>query len=390
MGVLDGITVLEICEVYQGPLASQTLADFGARVIKIERPEIGDSLRGVLRPEEHRELSAACFAAANRNKESICLDLKSEVGLAALLRLVESADVLVHNMRPLAMERLGINYERLAERNPRLIYACASGYGDSGPLAEMAGQDFLIQAISGLATKTTAGSTQPRFTNAPIADFASGMLLAQGVLLALIERGKSGLGQQVSISLFDTAVAMQSLEAASELNCGYEMLFYEMDVNFTVEASDGWLLILGFFRENPLRLICEALAIPDLSAEPGFNTKSEQIGRRAEIVARLGSHFRKLTVDEVVRRLQKAGVLAAPILTFAQTLASAQVDHNGMILTVPMGDGAIKVLDHPLRLSRTPQQVRQGPPRLGADTRRVLGELGLSEAEIASASAGTA
>lgn len=386
MGILTGITVIELCEVYQGPLAGQSLGDFGARVIKVERPPAGDPMRGEHYAVE-RNLMSSYFAATNRNKESICLDLKSEEGRSALHGMLRTADVLLHNYRAGVMERLGFGYEALAEINPRLIYAGASGYGESGPLAGLAGQDLLIQSITGIALKGTNSANTPNFLNVPLTDYASGMLLVQGVLLALIERMSSGRGQKVSISLFDTAVSMQSLEAASTLNYGYQTRWFDLSLNFAVQVADGWVTVLGFFRQNPLQLICQALDLPDLSELMGLPTDVEQAANREEIVERLRPVFRLLTMDDAVRRLQEAGILSAPVLTYEQVLEHPQVTHNGMIRTVPAaGQEDLRVVDHPLRLSRTPHSIRRGPPRLGEHTAEVLGGLGLDEAGIAKAS----
>jgi crotonobetainyl-CoA:carnitine CoA-transferase CaiB-like acyl-CoA transferase len=386
MGILAGITVIELCEVYQGPLAGQSLGDFGARVIKVERPPTGDPMRGEPHALEHN-LMSSYFAAANRNKESICLDLKSEEGRSALRALLRTADVLLHNYRAGVMERLGFGYDALAEINPRLIYAGATGYGESGPLAKLAGQDLLIQSITGISLKGTNGASAPNYLNVPLTDYASGMLLVQGVLLALIERMSSGRGQKVSISLFDTAVSMQSLEAASALNYGYQTRWFDLSLNFPAQVADGWITVLGFFRENPLQLICQALGLPDLSDELGLATGLEQAARREEIVERLRPAFLALTMDDAVGRLQEAGILAAPVLSYEQALAHPQIAHNGMIRKVPAeGQEDLRVIDHPLRLSRTPHSIRRGPPRLGEHTAEVLGELGYDQAGIAKAS----
>lgn len=386
MSVLSGITVIELCEVYQGPLAGQSLGDFGARVIKVERPPTGDPMRGEPYAVE-RNLMSSYFAATNRNKESICLDLKTEEGRSVLLALLRTADVLLHNYRAGVLERLGFGYEALAEINPRLIYAGASGYGESGPLSGLAGQDLLIQSISGISRKGTHGAATPNYLNVPLTDYASGMLLVQGVLLALIERMSSGRGQKVSISLFDTAISMQSLEAASHLNYGYETRWFDLSLNFPVQAADGWVTVLGFFRDNPLRLICQALDLPDLSELMGLPTVADQTANREEIVERLRPAFRALTMDESVHRLQEVGVLSAPVLSYEQALEHPQVTHNGMIRKVPAeGQEDLRVIDHPLRLSRTPHSIRRGPPRLGEHTAEVLSGLGFDAEAIAQAS----
>lgn len=387
MSILEGVKVIELCEVYQGPLAGQTLADFGARVIKVERPPVGDPMRLGDFHAAANNLMSGYFAAVNRGKECICLDLKNEVGRAALLQLAKTADVLLHNYRPGAMERLGFGYEQLAKFNPGLIYAAASGFGDSGPLAEMAGQDFVIQSISGIAMKSARGDGTPQFLNVPLTDFASGLLLVQGVLLALIERAKSGLGQKVTSSLFDTAIAMQSLEAASVLNYGYETRWFDRAPNFQIQTSDGWITVLGFFRDNPLQLICQALGISDLSVEMALPTAIDQIAARDRIVERLAPEFRRFKASDIVARLQKAGILAAPVLSFEQALALPQVEVNRMIATVPVeGQADMKVIDHPLKFSRSTRAPSRAPEKLGAQTQTVLAEIGFDESRIAQAS----
>jgi len=390
MGILDGITVIECCEIFQGPVAGQTLGDYGARVIKVERGPIGDPMRGGDFHANAHGLMSSYFAATNRNKESICLDLKSDAGREALRALAARADVLLHNYRPGVMEKLGFDYDTLAALNPRLIYAAASGYGETGPWANMAGQDLLIQSLSGISRKSALPGNppeRPNFLNVPMTDYCSGMLLVQGVLLALLERLRSGRGQKVTISLFDSAVAMQSLEAASELNYGQETRWFDRALNFAAQTRDGWVTVLGFFRENPLQLICGALGLEDLSVAMQLPDAAAQMGARDAVAARLAPSFRTMDTDDVVQRLQQVGVLAAPALEFRDTLKLSQVEHNGMIREVPVeGQAPMKVIDHPLRLSRTPHEVRRGPARLGEHTREVLAELGYDEARTAAAS----
>lgn len=364
---LNGVLVLELCEVFQGPLAGQILGDFGADVVKIERPPRGDSLRRSDTVANGKGLMGSFFAAANRNKRAIQLDLKSDEGRESLFALIRSADVLLHNYRPGVMEKLGLGYDDLKKVNSRLVYAAASGFGETGPYARMAGQDLLIQSMSGLAMKTTNPSGEPTFLNVPLTDFASGVLLAQGVLLALLERSQSGQGQKVTVSLLNAAIAMQSLEAATILNFDYETRWFDRTLNFTLEVKDGWITVLGFFRDNPLRLICESLGLPDLSVELGIEDGPSQARRKAEIVPRLQPALAALTVAEAVDLLQRGGVLAAPIHTLQTALQLPQIQENGLITEVPVeGQAPMRVIANPIGLSRTPASVRLGPPAFGA------------------------
>ncbi len=281
----------------------------------------------------------------------------------------------MHNYRPGVLERLGFGYQEVQRINPRLVYAEASGFGQTGPLAGMAGQDFLIQSISGIAWKTTASAGAPTFINVPIADFTSGLLLAQGILLALMERHTSGRGKQVNVSLFGALMAMQSLEAATALNYRYETRWFERALNFTAQASDGWLTVIGFFRDNPLQLICQGLGIEDLSVTPGWEDKYGQAAGKEEIARMLQPHFLPLTVQQSVEKLQGAGVLAAPILDFDQALAHPQTEANELIATVPVaGQQDMRFVGSPIRLSRTPATIRRGPPTLDADRADVFAE----------------
>lgn len=372
MNVLNGCLVVELSEVYQAPVASQTLGDLGADVIKVERVETGEILRRMDPVAQASSRMSSYFAAVNRNKWSITLDLKSDAGKRDLMGLLRQADVLVHNYRPGALERLGFGYEALQKENPRLIYAAATGFGESGPLSSQGGQDMLLQSITGMALASAGADGVPRFANPPSIDFASGMILAQGVLAALLAREKTGRGQRVSVSLLDTAIAIQSLEASSQLMYGFETRWLSKGLNFVFKTRDGWLTVLGFFRENPLSLMCRAMALPDASQQPGFATVPEQIERRDEIYRMLEPMVSKLSRAEAYQRFCDADVLCAPILTLAEALDHPQVRHNGMVIQVPIaGQDPAEVVANPLRLSDTPVSMRRAPPHLNADNDEV-------------------
>ena len=269
MSILSGYKVLELTEVFQGPLAGQLLADYGAEVIKVEKPQGGDILRNTDIYGLKNNCLSSHFAAANRNKKSVCIDITSDKGKEVLMALVKESDVLLHNYRPGVMDRLGFGYEALAKICPKLIYAVATGYGETGPLATFGGQEMVIQALSGYCA-TNSGNKAPVIVNAPAIDFGSGMVLAQGILLALMEREKSGKGQKVTTSLLGTAAAITGIEVSSVMNSGIPINWFETGLNFVFQTTDGWLLALGFFKENPLGLMCEALGVEDLSKKLGI------------------------------------------------------------------------------------------------------------------------
>jgi crotonobetainyl-CoA:carnitine CoA-transferase CaiB-like acyl-CoA transferase len=223
----------------------------------------------------------------------------------------------------------------------------------------------------------------PRLTNAPSIDFCSGMVLAQGIVLALLERERSGRGQKVSTSLLDTAVAMQGLEASSYLMYNQPTKWFDRTLNFMFQTRDGWITLLGFFRPNPLQLICDALGIPDETQLPGMETLAQQMPHRERLAEKFRPYFLELTTDEALSRLQARDLICMPILDLDDTLQLEQVRHNGMVATMPLdGQPDCEVVSNPVRLSRTPASIRRGPPALGKDTAAVLKRYGFAESEI--------
>jgi len=381
--VLEGTLVIDMSEVYQAPLAAQVLGDFGAEVIKVERPGVGDVMRNMDAYACERDLVSCYFASANRNKASICIDVKSPRGREVLLKLVQKADVLIHNYRPGVMERLELGYGDLSAVNPRLIYAVATGFGEDGPIADRPAQDMIAQTFSGIAMAGVDDGDAPRIVGSAAIDFSSGMILAQGILLALLERMKSGRGQKVHACLLDTAMAIQSAEAASILMYGYETNWHRRGLSFVVPTKDGWVAILGFFRPNPLKLFCAALGLDDLSRRPEYDTIEKQIANKDALSKLICAEAAKYTTSECLARFESQDVICSPVNRLRDTLAHPQVEHNRMIVEVDVpGQDRTRLVGSPLKLSRTGPRVRRGPPRLGGDAADVLGSLGYSKAEI--------
>lgn len=366
--ILNGLVVVDMSEVFQGPLAAQILGDFGADVIKVERAGTGEALR-LSDPESRaKAMMSSHFAAANRNKRSIALDAKSDSDNALLQSLLDRADVLVHNFRPGVAERLGIGYEALHERNPRLVYAWASGFGDTGPLAKAGGQDLIIQSLSGMARESAPVGGTPAFVNPPAIDYASGQTLMQGILLALLARQKTGKGQRVAVNLLDTAVAIQSLEAATTLMHGTTTKWFDLAPNFVFETQDGYLTVLGFFRPNPLQSLCKALGLRDASTAPHLATPEDQRINRAEIRDLLAPAFRALSTAEALARVSAEDLLCQPTQSLAEALAHPQIAASGLLIDAPLPDGqTVRLVGNPLKLSDNPARLRRGPPELNAD-----------------------
>jgi crotonobetainyl-CoA:carnitine CoA-transferase CaiB-like acyl-CoA transferase len=385
MGALDGITVLDLGEVMQAPFATQALADFGAEVIKVERPGRGDVMRGLDRGATERGEASAYYVAVNRGKRSVCLDLKQPAGRDALLRMIPRVDVLVHNFRPGAMERLRLGHEDLAEINPGLIYAVALGFGETGPWARKAGQDLVSQSISGIAMHRPSKDQPPYLHPVPFVDYAGGMTLAQGILLALLERERSGLGQKVSISLFDTALAMQMLEVASHQLYGEETNWVaDTFPNATFATADGWITVLGFFRDNPLKLMCAAMGMDDLSAREEYSTPALTSTHKEELNRIFAAEFAGLSSASCIERLEGVDVLCAPVLSMQEVLKHPQVAENGLLCEVEIdGQAPASVIGNPLKLSRTGAETRRPLARLGAHTAEVLAEMDFAPEEIA-------
>ncbi len=377
---LDGVVVLDFTQIEMGPCATQVLGDFGADVVKIERPGAGDLSRVHMK---HASGESAIFWSLNRNKRSVALDMRSPLGREAIHRLARKADVLVHNFRPGVMERLGFGYPELSVINPRLIYAFGSGYGPTGPYRDKGGQDVLAQAMSGIASRRAEPDAPPEPSATPIADFTGGMLLTQAILLALLARERTGRGQVVHVSLLDGMLAMQLQEASAWLNLGQRLNWGSFPLSGTFRTVDGYVVMVGAFKPNPLQDICRALGIEDLSADARYATHDAQVAHREELQQRWRQEFARRTTKQVVDALETVDILCAPVKDIEAALNDPQVAHNQMV--VDMRDpevGAIRTVGIPVKLEGTPGSVRRTPPRLGQHTNEVLAELGFSPEEI--------
>ena len=376
---LDGVRVLDFTQVMMGPCCTQMLGDYGADVIKIERVGAGDLSRWSV-GEDPDGGNNPVFASLNRNKRSVALDLKSEADRQAALSLVETADVVVSNFRPGVMERMGFGYDDLRRLNPRIIYAVGTGFGLEGPYVHKGGQDVLAQAMSGAMHRRADPALPLSIYPTALADYSAGMHLVQGILLALLQREKTGEGQQVAVSLYNSMLAMQMQEAAMWMMRGRELNWAAMPLSGVFETSDGAVVMVGAFKENPLRDICHALGIDDLSADPRYATLEQQKLNRAELQSIFRDGFAGDTTAHWLARLDEVDILCAPVVTLEDALDDPQTACNRMIVELePTAGGPVRLVASPIDMSAAPFAVRRAPPALGEHNDEVLAPARASE-----------
>jgi crotonobetainyl-CoA:carnitine CoA-transferase CaiB-like acyl-CoA transferase len=379
---LSGVRVIDFTQVMMGPVATQMLADYGADVIKIEKPGSGDLSRTSL-PDDPAGLLGPVYCSLNRNKRSIALDTRSAEGRAVVLKLIATADVVVNNFRAGVMERLGFGYDELSKINPRLIYAVGTGFGLTGPYSHKGGQDVLAQAMSGTMHRRADAALPLSIYPTTFADYSAGMHLVQGVLLALLQRDKTGRGQRISVSLLDSMLAAQTQEAAAHMMRGREVNWGAMPLSGVFETSDGAVVLVGAFKANPLRDICTALEIDDLSQDGRFASHGQLLKNKAALHAIFRTRFKAGTTAHWLARLEEQDLLCAPVRSLAEALADEQTLINGMILEADGEVERVKVVGSPVHMEAAPVTIRIPPSRLGQYTDAVLAELGLANATAA-------
>jgi crotonobetainyl-CoA:carnitine CoA-transferase CaiB-like acyl-CoA transferase len=371
---LDRIKVIDLSSHLSGPYCAMVLADHGADVIKVERPGGGDDAR-TMPPFVGGE--SAPFMIWNRNKRSVVLDLKTETGKAHLLALIDGADVLIENFRPGTLERLGLGWATLSGRNPRLIYAAISGFGQTGPYRDRGGFDLVTQGMSGLMSVCGPSDGPPHRLPIAISDVAAGMHLAIGILCALEARHRTGRGQLVETSLLESALSFGVYEAAHVAATGATPprlgQAHRGSSPYQVFATaDGWIT-LGAAQDNFWRRLCDLLGVPELTKDVRFARNSDRVRNNEALVGLLEQHFKLKSSQHWLAALEAAGIPSGPVLSFDQALADRHVVARGMAVdTVHPAAGRIKTLGIPVKLSDTPGALVRPAPRLGEHNSEVL------------------
>ncbi len=370
---LSGIRVIDFTQVMMGPVCTQMLGDYGADVIKIERAGAGDLSRSTFAPQDG--IDNPVFCSLNRNKRSVALDLRNAEQLAAVKALIAGADVVVNNFRAGVMDRMGLGYDDCHKLNPRIVYAVGTGYGETGPYAYKGGQDVLAQAMSGAMARKADPSHPLATYPTALADYSAGMHLVQGILLALLQRARTGVGQKISVSLYNSMLAMQMQEAAMIMMRDTDLNWAAMPLSGVFECADLPLVLIGAFKANPLRDICAALELADLSLDPRFANLEQQFAHKAELQRQLRERFRTRPRDHWLERLEAQDLLCAPVRDMREVLVDPQTLHNKMILQADApGHGAYKFIASPITMSGADAAMRRAPPKLGEHTDEVLAE----------------
>lgn len=383
---LQGVKVLDVTQVMAGPFAGMLLADMGADVIKVEPPGTGDQTRGAM-GFKMKGPDSMGFLNLNRNKRSIAVNLKSEAGRQVLFALAKDADILIENYRPGVMKKLGIGYDALRQINPKLVYVSISGFGQSGPWADRPGFDLMAQAMSGVMSVTGHGDGRPVKAGVPVADIGCALFAVYGALSAYIGAQKTGQGQLVDASLFDSALAFsiwdiseywgtgkppQALGTANRMSAPYQ----------AVRAKDDWF-VMGATNQKLWQKLCHLLDRDDLLADARFVNIASRLANRDALIKELEASFAHKNAQAWIDEMLASGIPAGPILDYPRAFDSEHGRYRNMKMQVdhPI-EGKVPNIGFAVKMQGTPQEVRRHPPLLGEHTHEVLRQAGFDEAAI--------
>ena len=384
-GALDGIKVIEVCQVMAGPFCGCLLADMGADVVKVENPDGGDTARTMGRYFDGGEGHG--FMNLNRNKRSIVINLKDKSGIEILKKLIEKSDVFVENLRPGTVHKMGLGYDNLKTINPSIIYASISGYGKTGPFCEKGGFDLVSQGLSSLMSFTGEPGGEPSKIPVPICDLNAGMYTAFSILSAYIYKQKTGCGQFIDTSLTDSGLGYTFWAASQFFPTGEIPIprgsAHEMTAPYqALKCKDGYL-VLGAANQKSWERLCKAINKEEYLTHPDYAENSSRTEKYKQLAKDLELEFVKKNRDEWIKILDKAKVPCGPILNMQETFSHPQIQAREMCVEIEHPKaGSTKVLGFPPKLSLTPGVIRRPSPVLGEHTDEILAEYGISKEVI--------
>ncbi|MED1202352.1 CaiB/BaiF CoA transferase family protein [Heyndrickxia acidicola] len=382
---LSGIKVLDLTRVLAGPLCTMTLGDLGAEIIKVEAPGGSDDTRYWGPPFQNN--ISAYYLCANRNKKSLTVNLKADKGKEIIKKLALESDVIIHNFKTGTMERLGLSYDVLSELNPRAVYCSITGFGETGPYKELAGYDFIIQAMCGFMSITGSKESGPQKAGVAITDILTGLNACIAIQAALLERSRSGKGQKIDISLFDSGVASLVNIASNYLMSGSipkplgnhhaNIVPYQ-----TFDTSDG-KMVIAVGNNSQFEKLCSLLGLVHLSSDERFRTNSDRVKNREELVGILQNILIKNATRHWQNLCNDNGIPSGPIYNVEEVFQSPQIKAREMIVEMEHPEaGIIQLVGTPLKLSRTPVTMKHHPPSPGEHSQEILDRLGYSEEEV--------
>ena len=380
-GSLDGLLVLDLTSHLSGPYCAMLLADHGADVIKIEQPDKGDNARS-MPPFVNGE--SAPFMIWNRNKRSVAMDLKDPVDRARFLTLVDQADIVVENFRPGVLHRLGLGWDVLHARNPRLVMGSISGFGQTGPYSARGGFDLMTQAMSGLMSVCGPADGPPHRLPIAISDVGAGMFLAFGILAALEARHRTGRGQYVEMSLLEAATSFCVYEAAHYCATGERPprigQAHRGSSPYQVFATADGYITVGASQQKFFEALCDLLELPDVKADARFARNADRVDHNDVLVELLQTKLRLRSSAHWLAELERLGIPAGPVLHFDEVFTDPQILARDMVAeTTHPVTGLFRTLGVPVKFSETPGAVRRPAPRLGEHTQEVLGQRAAAE-----------
>ena len=383
-GPLEGVVVVEFCQALAGPYCAAIMADLGARVIKVEKPG-GDDSRSM--PPHFIGDFSAYYMGPNRSKESIVIDLKRPEGRDLALSLAAGADIVIENNRPGVMDRLGLGFEAVKARNPKVVYCSITGFGQTGPYRDLPAYDFIVQAMSGVMSLTGEPGRKAVRAGVPIGDLCAGMNAALGAVAALRTAESAGTAQHVDISMLDTQVSLMSYHLIYHMFSG-EVPERKANGHTGVpelgeyECSDGNSILVSPMGEQFWQPLCNALERRDLADDEDLKSRVGRVKQSDVVRAELAKTYALRPSTEWLRRLRDHGIPATTVNTVDMVVADPQVQHRGMLVEVEYQGLPITLIGSAIKIDGAPSPVR-APPELGADTRRILhDQLGLSDDDI--------